>query len=285
MTKRFAMIGAAGYVAPKHMKAIKDVGGELVFAHDVRDSVGILDSYFPDCWFTTSGPKFSKWIERNDIDYFVVCTPNHQHLRHCYLGMIKADADVICEKPIVLHSSDLNLLRDAAGNTGHKVHPILQLRYTTELNPPSEGRETIFVRYYTPRGYWYHESWKGQEHLSGGLATNIGIHIFDWLLMYWGPMESFTIKCASKTDVLVDLELENADVSVQLSVDKKYKPLREVWIGEERYELSSKFYDLHTHSYKEIMEGRGFTIEDCRPSIELVEGIRDVIQLDKLKGN
>jgi len=282
----FVLIGAAGYVAPKHIKAIKDNGGNLIAAHDVHDSVGILDSYFRDCYFTPSKPAFETWVydHKDEIDYFVVCTPNYMHYRHCLMGLLKAEANVICEKPVVLNLHDIELLQDTCNRTGRTISPILQLRYGLVPQPFEPGKKpALYVRYYTPRGQWYHESWKGNRMKSGGLMTNIGIHLFDWLFLYYGKVQSCEFELYTNETCSGWLNLEKADVEFHISICKYMQPSRRIRIypegrfGDEfeDYSLAGNFNDLHSHSYAKILEGNGFTLEDCIPSIEFVEKFRE----------
>ena len=272
MTK-YALVGAAGYVAPKHMKAIKETGGDLVLAHDPHDSVGILDSYFPDCDFTTSATTFINTLRNIGVDYLVICTPNNTHLIWCEIAL-DLGIDVICEKPVVLHSRQLYFLQELEKQTGHKVYSILQLRYA--LDNPQWGcaDSTISITYHTPRGKWYKESWKGDNDKSGGLLTNIGIHLFDYVLWQFGNEQDFAIEHVDPNTVSGSLRLSMADVKFDLSIQSDLTPRREFIVNGRAYDMSPKFHDLHTRSYRSILDGFGWTLEDCEPSIELVERMR-----------
>ena len=276
----FALIGAAGYVAPKHMKAIKDVGGHLLLAHDVNDSVGVLDSYFKTTAFATNDFEFKSLLQqyRDDIDYFVVCTPNYEHLSHCYMGVIGARADVICEKPIVRTERELDMLNELIYKTGNNVHPILQMRYAATPPPVKPGltKSIIRVNYYTPRGDWYHKSWKGDIRKSGGIATNIGIHLFDWLMNHYGNEDDYGIEEYDEDNVRGWVSLEHALVMFRLSTDLRHRPNREFIIDDQLFDLTDKFNHLHTKAYEEIINGNGLCPEDCRPSIRLTGKLRQL---------
>lgn len=277
----FVLIGAAGYVAPKHFKAIKDVGGHLLIAHDVSDSVGILDSYFKDTIFTANTFEFKSLLReyRDDIDYFVVCTPNYEHMKHCYMGAIGAGVDVICEKPLVLHEREIDMLNEMISTTGRKVHPILQMRYAaTPPYFPFGRRVLIRVNYNTPRGPWYHSSWKGDPQLSGGLVTNIGIHLFDWLIQHYGNEDDYKIEEITDDSVRGWVSLEHAIVMFRLSVSPLHRPKRTFLIDDELFDLTDKFNDLHTKAYEEIINGNGLCPEDCRASIRLTGKLRQLCQ-------
>jgi UDP-N-acetyl-2-amino-2-deoxyglucuronate dehydrogenase len=289
----FALIGAAGYIAPRHMKAIREVGGELRIAFDPNDSVGVMDSHFPDAHFFTEFERFDRHFDmlrrKNDrIDYTAVCSPNYLHDAHCRFGL-RSGSDVICEKPLVLNPWNLDGLMDIERDTGCTISTILQLR----LHPAilalrdriaaSPDRHAVELTYITSRGRWYHASWKGEIQKSGGIATNIGVHFFDMLAFLFGPLQTQTGHVRTDTAAAGILTYKKADVRWFLSIDRDDLPqsargmkstFRSITIDGEEVEFSDGFTDLHTRSYQEIMAGRGFGIEDVRPSVEVVSSFR-----------
>ncbi|MDR0618462.1 MAG: Gfo/Idh/MocA family oxidoreductase [Bacteroidales bacterium] len=291
--KNFALTGVAGFIAPRHLKAIKETNGSLLVCHDLFDSVGILDSYFPCCSFTSSFEEFEKYLEAGNIDYLSICTPNHVHKKHTISG-VQYGCDIICEKPLVLNSSDIYSLQEESEQYGRKIFTILQLRLHPAiialrekvLSAGSDKRFDVDLKYITMRGQWYHASWKGDTSRSGGLATNIGIHFFDMLLWIFGAVQDIEIVTSAPDVVSGVLNLEKADVKFLLSVNGKYLPAAAVEAGKRTFrslsmekteiEFSNGFDDLHTESYRKILAGQGFTIKDARPSIELVERIRNI---------
>ncbi|MFN8261834.1 MAG: Gfo/Idh/MocA family oxidoreductase [Chitinophagales bacterium] len=282
MTKNFALIGAAGYIAPRHLKAIKEVGGNLVAAYDVSDTVGILDSYFPDCNFFTDEFAFYDFLmDKCPVDYLVVCSPNHLHEEHCYAGL-KLNADVICEKPLALTMESLQHLLDAESYTNKHIYTLLQLRLhpmLMELKKVMEASQSakheVSVEYFTPRGKWYHASWKGDVKKSGGIATNIGIHLFDLVSWLFGEVKEVSVDKNNETESSGILQLEKASVQWNLSIDSGLSPKRQITIDGKSYEFTEGFADLHTVSYQEILNGKGFTIHDVKPSVDIVEQIRN----------
>lgn len=288
--KRFAIIGVAGYVAPRHLKAIKETGNILVAAMDKSDSVGILDQYFPEAAFFTEFERFERYLaklknEGQGIDYFVVCTPNYLHDSHVRFGL-RLGADVICEKPLVLNPHNIPALEEEEKNTGKKVFTILQLRHQPVLQAlkerisSSDQKHKVQLKYITPRGQWYHYSWKGDVSKSGGLATNIGIHLFDLLIWLFGDVLTYTL--IQHTDIKMSgtLKLENAEVKWMLSIDKNDLPdntlnsYRLLEIDGEKIEFDNGFRELHTKSYEEILEGRGYSIDTVKKSIDTVSRLR-----------
>ncbi len=289
----FALIGAAGYIAPRHMKAMKAVGGNLKVAFDPNDSVGVMDSHFPQAHFFTEFERFDRHVDllrrRNEkIDYVSICSPNYLHDAHCRFGL-RAGSDVICEKPLVLNPWNIDGLAEVEADTGQRISTILQLR----LHPTiialrdkvagSQRRHAVDLTYITSRGRWYHASWKGLEHKSGGVATNIGVHFFDMLAFLFGPLVSQ--KAHLRTDSAAGgvLSYERADVRWFLSVDAEDLPdsvkgqkttFRSITIDGEEVEFSDGFTDLHTRSYEEILAGRGFGLEDVRFSVQVVSDFR-----------
>ncbi len=292
--KNFALTGAAGYIAPRHFKAIKDTGNKLIAALDVHDSVGIIDSYFPDAAFFIEYERFERHLEKlkrehNPIDFLTVCTPNFLHDSHIRLAL-RMGADAISEKPLVLNPWNLDALEEIEEETGKKVYNILQLRLhdsvlaLKEKVKNSTKRHNVDLKYITARGQWYDFSWKGDISKSGGIATNIGIHFFDMLMFLFGDVQNYKLEISEPRKMKGTLELKNADVSWFLSIDYADVPenekaagkrtFRSILIDGEEFEFSKGFTDLHTHVYRDILNGGGFGIEDARPSIELVQKLR-----------
>ncbi|MBC6936342.1 MAG: gfo/Idh/MocA family oxidoreductase [Chloroflexi bacterium] len=295
MTLNFALIGAAGFVAPRHLKAIKDVGGELVAALDTHDSVGILDSYFPNARFFTQFERFERHLNKLHlpnavpVDYVSICSPNYLHDTHIRLAL-GVGAHAICEKPLVINPWNLDPLTDMEQKTGKRVYTILQLRLTPlalalkERVAQAGKRLDVVMTYVTRRGAWYHVSWKGDEEKSGGLVVNIGIHLFDLLLWLFGPAEHSEVHLRQPDKMAGVLEMEKARARWYLSVDAGDLPpesvaagvfaARTITLDGESIELSEQFTGLHTLSYERILAGQGFGVADARPSIELVYRIR-----------
>ncbi|MCO5229808.1 MAG: Gfo/Idh/MocA family oxidoreductase [Chitinophagales bacterium] len=288
--KRFAIIGVAGYVAPRHLKAIQETGNVLVAAMDKSDSVGILDQYFPEAAFFTEFERFERYLvklknEGQGIDYFVVCTPNYLHDSHIRLGL-SLGADVICEKPLVLNPHNVEAIREAEIQSGKKVFTILQLRLQPILQSLKKELENtqkfhkVKLEYITPRGNWYHYSWKGDVSKSGGLATNIGIHLFDLLIWLFGEVLSNKIIVNEKNKISGILKFQRAEVNWFLSIDRddlndmNVNSYRLLEIDERKIEFDNGFHNLHTQSYLEILCGRGFRIDQVRKSIEIVSKMR-----------
>lgn len=282
MSKQFALIGAAGYIAPRHLKAIKEVGGNLVAAYDIADAVGVLDSYFPACEFFTDEFTFYDFLmDKNPVDYLVVCSPNHLHEEHCYAGL-KLNADVICEKPLALSVESLQNLLDAESYTNKHIYTILQLRLhpmlidlKKEIEASTKETHDVSIEYFTPRGKWYHNSWKGDTKKSGGIATNIGIHLFDLVTWLFGEVKEISVEKNSSTESSGILQLEKATVKWQLSIEPSLSPKRQITIDGKPYEFTDGFADLHTTSYQHILNNKGFTINDVKPSVDIVERIRN----------
>lgn len=282
----FGLIGAAGYVAPRHMEAIKDTGNELKVALDPHDSVGILDRYFPDCKFFTQPERFDRHIVKNEsLDFISVCSPNYLHESHCKLAM-RLDSNVICEKPLATTVENLEQLQTVEYQTGYKVYTILQLRLHPAIQKLKKElknkKHIVHLRYITPRGPWYFQSWKGKIGQSGGIETNIGIHFFDVLLWLFGDVEAIELTDRTEKRSVGIMELERANVVWYLSLDRddlpdKSKPFyRRMNVDGEEVEFDSVFADLHTESYKRILDGRGFGIDDSFKAIELVSKIREL---------
>lgn len=295
--KNFALIGAAGYIAPRHMKAIKDTGNNLVAALDKHDNVGILDSYFPECDFFTEFERFDRHLDKlrrkgQKVDYVSVCSPNYLHDSHIRFAL-RQGADAICEKPLVLNPWNLDALEEIEKETGKKIYTILQLRLHPSiiafrekvLNGPKNKVYDVDLRYITSRGNWYHVSWKGDVSKSGGIATNIGIHFFDMLIWIFGSVKVNEVKAREGEHAEGFLELERARVNWFLSINDEHVPeqvrktgkrtFRSLTIENEEIEFSDGFTDLHTVSYQHILDGSGFGIGDAKASIEAVHAIRN----------
>jgi UDP-N-acetyl-2-amino-2-deoxyglucuronate dehydrogenase len=294
----FALIGAGGYIAPRHMKAIKETGNNLLAALDKHDSVGILDSYFPQADFFIEFERFDRHLEKLKrqgvlTDYVTVCSPNYLHDSHIRFGL-RIGADVICEKPLVLNPWNVDALMEMEAETGHHVNTILQLRLHPAIialkekvsNSGPSQKFDVDLKYITSRGHWYHISWKGDIQKSGGIATNIGIHFFDMLLWIFGDVKENTVHKHSNETASGTLMLEKANINWFLSIDENSLPkdireagkrtFRSLTINEEQFEFSEGFTDLHTRSYEEILAGRGFPLSEAKKSIDLVHSIRPI---------
>ena len=295
--KNFAIIGAGGYIAPRHMKAIKDTGNNLVAALDKHDSVGIMDSYFPKADFFTEFERFDRHLEKqkrlgNKTDYVSVCSPNYLHDAHIRFGM-RIGADVICEKPVVLNPWNIDALMEIEKETGGHVYTILQLRLHPAIialrekiaSGPADKKYDVNLQYITSRGNWYHTSWKGDMQKSGGIATNIGVHFFDMLLWIFGDVQQNNVSQHSNQTASGQLELQKANVTWMLSIDAGTLPdevkasgkttYRTLTIDGESFEFSDGFTELHTKSYEEILQNRGFRVSETLKAIELVHTIRN----------
>jgi UDP-N-acetyl-2-amino-2-deoxyglucuronate dehydrogenase len=296
MTKNFAVIGVGGYIAPRHLRAIRDTGNQLVAAVDPRDSVGILDQYSFDVKFFTEIERFDRHLgklhrgpEEGRIHYVTICSPNYLHDSHCRLAL-RAGADVICEKPLVINPWNFDALEELEAETKRRIHTILQLRVHPELIKlreslqQSSGQHDVELTYITSRGPWYQVSWKGHEDKSGGVATNIGVHFFDLLLWLFGSVNGIKVYHSDESRMSGFIELEHARVRWYLSVDKNDLPFsakaggkttyRSITVDGREIEFSEGFADLHTRVYEETFAGRGFGIKDARPSIQLTHAIR-----------
>jgi UDP-N-acetyl-2-amino-2-deoxyglucuronate dehydrogenase len=298
MIKNFAVIGVGGYVALRHLKAIRDTGNRLVAAVDPKDSVGILDQFSFDVRFFTEIERFDRHLEKlrrgpeeGRIHFVSICSPNYLHDAHCRLAM-RVGADVICEKPLVVNPWNLDALHEIEVETGRKINTILQLRVHPELiklkarldQENADTRHEVVLSYVTSRGNWYHVSWKGQMEKSGGVATNIGIHFFDLLIWLFGPVNNVKVYHSDAERMSGFFELEKARVRWYLSVDHNDLPdtakqankttFRSITVDGQEVEFSEGFTDLHTCVYENTLAGHGFGIEDARPSIELTHRIR-----------
>lgn len=295
--KNFALIGAAGYIAPRHLKAIKDTGNNLIAALDPFDSVGILDSYFPHADFFVEFERFDRHIEKLkrqgiNLDYVSVCSPNYLHDAHIRFGL-RHGADVICEKPLVLNPWNVDALTEIEAETSQKVYTILQLRLHPSVIALKEmvsqtdknKRFDVDLKYITSRGNWYHFSWKGDINKSGGIATNIGIHFFDMLIWVFGDVIENKVEYHKASKAGGVLKLERANVRWHLSIDENDLPeeaqmagkrtFRSILIDGQTYEFSDGFTDLHTICYQKVLAGEGFGLDETRKTIELVHQIRN----------
>ncbi|MEX2589058.1 MAG: Gfo/Idh/MocA family oxidoreductase [Chitinophagales bacterium] len=296
--KNFALIGAAGYIAPRHMKAIKETNNNLVAALDPFDSVGIIDSYFPQADFFTEFERFDRHIDKlrrkgSKIDYVSICSPNYLHDSHIRFGL-RNDADVICEKPLVLNPWNIDALEQLEKESGKNIYNILQLRLhpaiidlKQKVAKLSNDKKLDFdLTYITSRGNWYYTSWKGNLQKSGGIATNIGVHFFDMLSWIFGNIQENTVHVHSHDRAAGYLEFEKARVRWFLSINADTLPdevkkagkrtYRSMKLEDEEIEFSSGFTDLHTLSYEHIIEGNGYRIAEARKSIEIVQQIRSM---------
>lgn len=295
--KNFAIIGVGGYIAPRHLKAIKDTGNNLVSAYDLSDSVGILDSYFPNVAFFNEFELFDRHNTRllesgKTIDYVSVCTPNYLHDAHTRYGL-RLGADVICEKPMVLNPWNIDALEKVEEKTGHKAYTILQLRLHDSIaalkkkidEGPKDKIYDVDLTYITARGDWYYTSWKGNINKSGGIATNIGIHFYDMLSWIFGPVTKNVVHVMTHDRVAGYMEMKKARVRYFLSINANTLPAnavqgekrtyRTIMIDGSEFEFSVGFNELHTKSYEKILAGEGFRISEARNCIEIVYDIRN----------
>lgn len=276
----FALLGAAGYIAPRHIDAIHAVGGRLLAACDPHDAVGVLDRYGEPVRYFPDVERFDRWLDKQNrtadpVDFVVVATPNYLHDAHCRLAL-RSGSDVICEKPVTLTTRNLDALREVEAETGKFVRCILQLRHhdaIRDLRAKATGDHDVSVEYHAPRGPWYGYSWKGDAHKSGGLATNIGVHLFDALLWCFGDVIVAPKATGKPDEVRGVLALERAAVLWELSVARP-KPRRVFDVDGEQIDLTATIAQLHVASYRAILAGEGWTLEDARPAIELCEAIR-----------
>lgn len=296
--RNFAVIGVGGYIAPRHLQAIRDTGHRLVAAVDPKDSVGILDRYSFDVRFFTEVERFDRHLEKlrrlgeaERVHYVSICSPNYLHDAHCRLAL-RVGADAICEKPLVINPWNLDALAEIEAETGRRIYTILQLRVhpallalKAQLEQESAGTmHDVLLTYITSRGNWYHVSWKGQPEKSGGIATNIGIHFFDLLLWLFGPAQAVKVFHADSRRMSGWLQLERARVRWFLSVERDDLPpearqagkttFRSITIDGQEVEFSEGFTDLHTRVYEQTLAGNGFGIPEARPSIQLTYEIR-----------
>jgi UDP-N-acetyl-2-amino-2-deoxyglucuronate dehydrogenase len=296
--KNFALIGAAGYIAPRHMKAIKDTNNVLLAAYDKNDSVGIIDSHFPKTDFFVEFERFDRHIEKLKyeedlcLDYVSICSPNYLHDAHIRFAL-RSGADAICEKPLVLNPWNIDKLQRVEEKTGKKVYNILQLRVHPSIialkekvkNSKKDTKFEVDLTYLTSRGNWYHTSWKGDVSKSGGIATNIGVHFYDMLSWIFGDIQENVVHVHEEDRAAGYLEFKNARVRWFLSINAKYLPqeikekgqttFRSITIDGEELEFSGGFTDLHTMVYKDILDGEGYGLNAARTAIQIVHDIRN----------
>lgn len=300
--RNFALIGVGGYIAPRHMKAIKETGNNLVAAVDKNDSVGIMDSYFPQSSFFIEFERFDRHVEKlrrenagREVSYVSICSPNYLHDSHIRFAL-RAHADAICEKPLVLNPWNIDALAEIEQESGKKVNTILQLRLHPSIIALKQSVEEqlrqnpgkmfeVDLTYLTSRGRWYHISWKGDEHKSGGVATNIGVHFFDMLTYVFGPVQKNVCHLRTSDVAAGYLELKHARVRWFLSVNGEYLPqvaknngqttYRSITVDGDEFEFSGGFTDLHTRSYQEILAGNGFGLDTVRDCIGIVHDFRN----------
>ena len=294
--KRFALIGAAGYIADRHMKAIRETGNQLVCATDKFDVMGRIDSYFPDAEFFLEIENLDKYMddlrrEGKPIDMVSICTPNYMHPSHIRFAL-RNGADAICEKPLVIYPRDMHIIKDIEAETGKRVFTVLQLRYhktildlKKKIEAAGSDMFDVDLSYITSRGSWYQKSWKGDVEKSGGVATNIGIHFFDMITWIFGNVKENIVHHYSASKAAGFLQLEKARVRWFLSVDAEDLPkeavekgkrtYRSITVNGEEVEFSEGFTDLHTETYRQILSGNGFGIDDARESIELTDFVRN----------
>ncbi|MBE7629143.1 Gfo/Idh/MocA family protein [Tenacibaculum piscium] len=300
--KNFALIGAAGYIAPRHLKAIKDTNNTLIAALDKFDSVGVMDSYFPNADFFVEFERFDRHIEKIkrqqniQLDYVSICTPNYLHDSHIRMAL-RRGADAICEKPLVLNPWNVDALQDIEKESGNKINTILQLRLhpsiialkekvVAEKKLGKQQKYDVDLTYITSRGNWYDVSWKGDQSKSGGIATNIGVHFYDMLSWVFGKVQENKVHLREKDASAGYLEFENARVRWFLSINENSLPLevkqknqrtyRSITVDGQEIEFSGGFTELHTQSYKGILKGKGYGLADAKASIEIVHDIRNV---------
>ena len=296
--KNFALLGAAGYIAPRHLKAIKDTNNILIAALDKFDSVGVMDNYFPNADFFVEFERFDRYLEKIkrqqniQLNYVSICTPNYLHDSHIRMAL-RRGADAICEKPLVLNPWNLDALSEIEKESGRKINTILQLRLHPSIISLKKKVDTsskkekfdVDLTYITSRGNWYYTSWKGEETKSGGIATNIGVHFYDMLSWVFGRVQNNVVHLYEKDKAAGYLEFENARVRWFLSINENHLPkeaqkksqrtYRSITINGEEIEFSNGFTELHTDSYKQILLGKGFGLIDAKQSIQIVHDIRN----------
>ena len=301
--KKFALIGAAGYIAPRHLKAIKETNNTLIAALDKFDSVGVMDSFFPNADFFVEFERFDRHIEKlkrngTQLDFVSICTPNYLHDSHIRMAL-RRGADAICEKPLVLNPWNLEALKNIEKESGQKVNTILQLRLHPSIIAlkkkidveKKKEKYDVDLTYITSRGNWYDVSWKGDESKSGGIATNIGVHFYDMLSWVFGEVQENKVHLREKDKASGFLEFEKARVRWFLSIDENSLPrevqekgqrtFRSITVNNEEVEFSAGFTNLHTVSYQEILKGNGFGLIDSEKSIKIVHDIRNMTIIKK----
>jgi UDP-N-acetyl-2-amino-2-deoxyglucuronate dehydrogenase len=294
--KKFALIGAAGYIAPRHMKAIRETNNDLIAALDKNDSVGIIDSYFPDAHFFTEFERFDRHVDKlrrkgSGLDYVSICSPNYLHDSHIRFAL-RANAHAICEKPLVLNPWNVDALLEFEQELDKKIYTILQLRLHPSVialrqrvqNGPKDKIYDIDLSYITSRGRWYHASWKADLQKSGGVITNIGVHFFDMLMWIFGDVKSTETISNEADHAEGNLQLQRANVHWKLSINGDHLPQQAIDAGRrthrslqiegEEFEFSDGFTDLHTQSYQHILDGNGFGLKEAMASISLVHQLR-----------
>lgn len=305
--KNFALIGASGYIAPRHMQAIKETENNLVAAMDTNDSVGIIDSYFPRADFFVEFERFERHIsklryeESFNLDYVSICTPNYLHDSHIRFAL-RHNSDAICEKPLVLNPWNIDALQAEEKRTGQSIHNILQLRVHPSIialknkidNGPKDKIYDVDLTYLTSRGNWYYTSWKGDFQKSGGIATNIGVHFYDMLSWIFGNVQENRVHLHGHDRAAGYLEFKQARVRWFLSINEDVLPdnikekgqrtYRSITINGDELEFSGGFTDLHTTSYKQILAGLGYGLEDARQAVEIVHSIRNA-ELSEITGD
>ena len=286
---KFALIGASGYIAPRHVEAIKHTNNELVALLDPYDGIGYIDRHYPNASYFKESERFDRHLDRlrrknEGVDYVSICSPNYLHDSHIRLAL-RNQCNVICEKPLVLIHEHLEALKTIEKETNKSINTILQLRYHPTIIALKEKYKNtseihkVQLDYITPRGLWYDYSWKGDIDKTGGVASNIGVHFFDMLLWIFGDVVDYNTKNTNKTSK-GHLLLKNAEVNYNLSIQKEdlpwneWKPFRSIKIDGEELEFSTCFTELHNISYEEILKGNGFTLNDVEPTIKLIEKIR-----------
>lgn len=298
--KRFALIGAAGYIAERHMRAIKETGNALVCASDRFDVMGKIDSYFPNAEFFLEHENLDRYMDDlrmsgTPIDYVSICTPNYMHPSHIRFAL-RNGAHAICEKPMVIHPSEMRIIKEIEAETGKRVFTVLQLRHhkaildlKKQIDAAGDDKfYSINLNYITTRGNWYFKSWKGDVNKSGGIATNIGIHLFDMLIWIFGSVNDCRVHVYEPHKATGTLKLKKAEVKWKLSLDERDLPdsalkagkrtFRSINVDGTEVEFSNGFTDLHTETYRNILTGQGFGIDDARESIELTEQIRNLAE-------
>lgn len=298
--KNFAITGVAGYIAPRHLQAIKDTNNNLIAAIDPHDSVGIIDQFFPDCAYFREFERFDRYIEKLhrdksdkiDLNYLSICSPNYLHDAHIRFAL-RVGANAICEKPLVLRSENCDMLQEIEEESAGRVYTVLQLRehqsvieLRTKIQQQKAAKKhEVSLTYIISRGAWYLYSWKGDVEKSGGLASNIGIHFFDMLIWIFGDVEKISVSQNTPTSLCGTLEMEKARVTWRLSIDAKDLPecakkegkstYRSIKVDGEEFEFSGGFTDLHTRVYESILAGRGYGIADTKPAIQLVQALKN----------
>jgi UDP-N-acetyl-2-amino-2-deoxyglucuronate dehydrogenase len=279
----FALIGAAGYIAPRHMEAIYHTGNRILCVTDPHDSVGILDKYDKDIKYFKDIERFDRHIDMlyrtsdESVDYVSICSPNYLHDAHCRLA-VRNHANVICEKPLVINPWNLDSLEELEQEYGKKIYPIMQMRYHPKILELKNviNDSTYYncaVRYFTPRGMWYYHSWKGEKDKSGGILMNIGIHLFDIILWLFGEPVEWSVEILDDSMTVGRVEFKNATVKWYMSIGSKFAPMRLMTVNDRNIDFSN-VDGLHIKQYNDILMGRGYSISDVRPSIEFVYKVR-----------